>query len=291
VVDDNASDDDVEADRGESSRTQVILQAGQRYEVILREVNKPPDGTGLSRLFNWTEALPGGNAQNAALAAGARAQKVSTFLLCMQSASELTSMYQVIARRVEVFGQREAPCYAELADARVGTAPGYERLSRGSLLFVCVDTQLLLARGGFRILWHQACSGTYLIFLFFAVITMYNPSGGKAICHGWVGSATNIAALSYLLVQTFEHRWGRSFDGIHGNCRPLGTLSYIHIFSDAALRATSSSQCTFGAGFRTFKIDAPLMSIFNELSAGLPKIDQARIQLKSRRRKAFSEDP
>jgi hypothetical protein len=74
-------DEDTDSETGEDvetrRRSQAVMQAGQRFETILREVNKPSDGTGLSRLFHWTGSLPGGNAQNALLAANDKARRVS----------------------------------------------------------------------------------------------------------------------------------------------------------------------------------------------------------------------
>jgi hypothetical protein len=114
---------------------------------------------------------------------------------------------------------------------------------------------------------------------------MYSASGGKAVRHGWVGSATNIAILSYLLVQTFEHRWASSFNGHHGNCLALSTLSFAHISSDMVLTTIPPSSCILGEGYRTVEVDAPSMMVFNELHRCLPAIREARNELARRRRK------
>jgi hypothetical protein len=55
------------------------LELRRRLDALLREVNKPSEGTGSDRLFRWTGA-PSGNTANAALAAGQRADRVNSFL-------------------------------------------------------------------------------------------------------------------------------------------------------------------------------------------------------------------
>jgi hypothetical protein len=59
------------------SRSRAIFQLGNRYEAILREVNKPSEGSGISRIFHWTGSTPrAGNSFNAALVAGQKATQV-----------------------------------------------------------------------------------------------------------------------------------------------------------------------------------------------------------------------
>jgi hypothetical protein len=60
-------------------RSQTAAQLHRRLDALLREVNKPSEGTGSDRLFRWTGALSG-NTANAALAAGQRADRVNSFL-------------------------------------------------------------------------------------------------------------------------------------------------------------------------------------------------------------------
>jgi uncharacterized protein (DUF1778 family) len=64
-------DDDPIAQR----RSRAIRLAAQRYEEILREVNKPSEGSGLDRAFRWTGSVPG-NTANALLASGQKADRV-----------------------------------------------------------------------------------------------------------------------------------------------------------------------------------------------------------------------
>jgi hypothetical protein len=80
-------------------RSRAIVQIGNRYEAILREVNKPSEGSGISRMFHWTgfttTHAASSNALNAAVAAGQRASRVSVHTV------EFVIMHKVIMQKCD----------------------------------------------------------------------------------------------------------------------------------------------------------------------------------------------
>ncbi|KAJ3792586.1 hypothetical protein GGU11DRAFT_693235, partial [Lentinula aff. detonsa] len=54
------------------------------------------------------------------------------------------------------------------------------------------------------------------------VLALYEPSGGKNVRHGSVDSSTNICALSYLALQTYEPALGNLFRAV----RPKFQMAY-----------------------------------------------------------------
>ncbi|KAJ6611423.1 hypothetical protein B0H10DRAFT_1809601, partial [Mycena sp. CBHHK59/15] len=56
------------------------------------------------------------------------------------------------------------------------------------------------------------------------VLTMYSKNSGKAGAHSWVSACDSISALSYIVVQVYQHSYRQQFKVTHCNDVALGTL-------------------------------------------------------------------
>ncbi|KAK0197786.1 hypothetical protein F5146DRAFT_1016763, partial [Armillaria mellea] len=64
---------------------------------------------------------------------------------------------------------------------------------------------------------------------------MYSKSAGKGANHSWVSSIESIGAVSYLVVQTYEHLNQRTFQQVHHQFAPMGLSRIAHLLSNSFL--------------------------------------------------------
>ncbi|KAJ7217530.1 hypothetical protein C8J57DRAFT_1537654 [Mycena rebaudengoi] len=161
-------------------------------QAIVRRDQDRGISTGLSRSVRWTGAIPAPQAAKTGNAA-------NTELAATGRASAR------VKRRRTIFTKLK--CVATIAEAGVGSS---RPLAPNCYAFAMNGSELVLVR----------------------VVTMYSKSGGTAGVHAWVPSADNIGALSYLLVQIYQHSYRRQFRMLH---RALGTFQFEHLPSNSIL--------------------------------------------------------
>jgi hypothetical protein len=66
-----------------------------------------------------------------------------------------------------------------------------------------------------------------------SVLTMYEKSGTKGAKHSWTSSVTSIGAISYLVVQCYQHTRQRQFQALE--CVVTWTTQFTHLPSLAFL--------------------------------------------------------
>ena len=72
-------------------------------------------------------------------------------------------------------------------------------------------------------------------------MTMYSQSGGKGNTHAWLSDSTNIGAISYLVVQTYEYAYHRNFRTVHQRNAVLHVPIYALLPSDRFLRILTAA--------------------------------------------------
>ena len=113
---------------------------------------------------------------------------------------------------------------------------------------------------------------------------MYSQSGGKGSAHPWLSDSTNIGAISYLVVQTYEYGYHRNFRTVHQRNAALHTGTYALLPSDQFLRTLVATP-TLSQDNRTLTLDDKHLQIFNELRGKLQDILMAIKAIVSARKK------
>ena len=103
---------------------------------------------------------------------------------------------------------------------------------------------------------------------------MYSQSGGKGSTHAWLSDSTNIGAISYLVVQTYEYAYRRNFRTVHQRNATLHVATYALLPSDRFLR-TLTTIPTLSQDGRTLTLDDTQFQIFNELQGKLQELLRA----------------
>ena len=104
---------------------------------------------------------------------------------------------------------------------------------------------------------------------------MYSQSGGKGSTHAWLSDSTNIGAISYLVVQTYEYAYRRNFRTVHDQRNTaLHVGTYALLPSDRFLR-TLTTIPTLSQDGRTLTLDDTQFQIFNELQGKLQELLRA----------------
>ena len=118
---------------------------------------------------------------------------------------------------------------------------------------------------------------------------MYSQSGGKGSAHAWLSDSTNIGAISYLVVQTYEYGYHRNFRTIHQRNAALHTGTYALLPSDRFLRTLSvDTTPILSQDGRTLTLDDKNLQIFNELRGKLQDILMAVNAIVAARKKGRS---
>jgi hypothetical protein len=119
---------------------------------------------------------------------------------------------QLLKKRHQAIMKFKLPMAIGLQDARVSSkAPlqcaGQESKASG-FAFVLFNNQILLGQGKNYLL------PTVLLVYVSTVLSVYAKLGGKNGTHSWVSDSSNIAAVSYVPMQIFEHMIGPQFRAI-----------------------------------------------------------------------------
>ena len=103
---------------------------------------------------------------------------------------------------------------------------------------------------------------------------MYSQSGGKGSAHAWLSDSTNIGAISYLVVQTYEYAYHRNFRTVHQRNAALHVGTYVLLPSDRFLRTLTATP-TLSQDGRTLTLDDTQLQIFNDLQEKIQDILRA----------------
>jgi hypothetical protein len=103
---------------------------------------------------------------------------------------------------------------------------------------------------------------------------MYSQSGGKGSMHAWLSDSTNIGAISYLVVQTYEYAYHHNFRTVHQRNAALHVGTYVLLPSDRFL-CTLTATPTLSQDGRTLTLDDTQLQIFNDLQGKLQAISRA----------------
>ena len=115
---------------------------------------------------------------------------------------------------------------------------------------------------------------------------MYSQSGGKGNTHAWLSDSTNIGAISYLVVQTYEYAYHRNFRTVHQRNAALHVPTYALLPSDRFLRIlTAAPGPTFSQDGRMLNLNDTEIKVFNQLQAKLQDILKAAKAIIGARRK------
>ncbi|KAJ6484572.1 hypothetical protein DFH09DRAFT_949266, partial [Mycena vulgaris] len=116
------------------------------------------------------------------------------------------------------------------------------------------------------------------------VITMYSKNGGKAGAHSWTPTGESIGALSFVILQVYEHEYRRHFRIIPHRAAALGTIRFEHLPANSFLALLPKDE-----GVKTFhnhvEIGVRAHKIFEELVSEKELLAKAVLSLNTVRRK------
>ncbi|KAK6992640.1 hypothetical protein R3P38DRAFT_3430332 [Favolaschia claudopus] len=169
---------------------------------------------------------------------------------------------EAVKRRRDVC--KALKCISRVAEAGVSSS---SPLGAGLYGFVMVGSEIFLAR----------------------VVTMYSKNGGKAGAHSWVPTCESIGALSYILVQLYQHSYRRQFKFQDRNYRELGTLRFTHLPSNSFLFLLPQGDLKNAEPIAEFRdhleIGRKAYAVFEELDAERELLAKAVASLNTVRRK------
>ncbi|KAJ6609547.1 hypothetical protein B0H10DRAFT_1813588, partial [Mycena sp. CBHHK59/15] len=119
------------------------------------------------------------------------------------------------------------------------------------------------------------------------VITMYSRSGGKTGAHSWTPACESIGALSYILVQTYQHSHWRQFK-ITPVRRGLGTIRFAHLPSNSFLVLVPPEDEAVKIFRAHIEIGVRAHGIFEQLAAEKEVLAKSVASLNTVRRKGKS---
>ena len=100
---------------------------------------------------------------------------------------------------------------------------------------------------------------------------MYSQSGGKGSAHAWLSDSTNIGAISYLVVWTYEYGYHRNFRTVHHRNAVLHVGTFALLPSDQFL-CTLAVTPTLSQDSRMLTLNDKHFQIFNELQGNFQDI-------------------
>ncbi|KAJ6471521.1 hypothetical protein C8R45DRAFT_1165330 [Mycena sanguinolenta] len=219
----------------------------QKMQAIVRRDQDRGSSAGLNRTVRWT-----GTASSASPPASKTGNSANAELAASGRANE------AVKRRRTIFGK--VKCLSRVAEAGVGKSL---ELTTGLYGFVMLGSEIFLAR----------------------VITMYSKNGGKAGAHSWAPTCDTIGALSYLLVQLYQHSYGRQFKYTNRNYAALGTLRFAHLPWNSFLFLLPQAGGAVANFQNQVEIDQTAQRIFAELIAEKEPLAKAVASLNTVRRK------
>ncbi|KAJ6487065.1 hypothetical protein DFH09DRAFT_1457048 [Mycena vulgaris] len=222
----------------------------RQMQAIIRQDQERGSSTGLNRKVRWTGDATSaskpkvGNAANAELAASGRSK-------------------EAIKRRRLIFANIK--CLSTVAEARIGSSSDHT-MEDGCYGFAMIDEYLPETETGN------------------SVITMYSKNGGKAGAHSWTPTGESIGALSFVIVQVYEHEYRRHFKIIPHRAAALGTIRFEHLPANSFLALLPKDE-----GVKTFhnhvEIGVRAHKIFEELVSEKELLAKAVSSLNTVRRK------
>jgi hypothetical protein len=116
---------------------------------------------------------------------------------------------------------------------------------------------------------------------------MYSKNGGKAGAHAWVPTCDTIGALSYMVVQVYQHSYRRQFKLVNRNYAALGTLRFAHLPSNSFLFLLPQGKDTEAVKVFRDHVEIGVMAqrVFDELRAEKEMLGKAVASLNTVRRK------
>ncbi|KAJ7433410.1 hypothetical protein FB451DRAFT_1064410 [Mycena latifolia] len=116
------------------------------------------------------------------------------------------------------------------------------------------------------------------------VVTMYSKNGGKAGAHAWSSTSESIGALSFIVVQVFEHEFRRHFKIIPHSAASLGTLRFEHLPANSFLALLPKDE-TIKTFHNHVEVGLRAHKIFEELTSEKEALAKAVASLNTVRRK------
>jgi hypothetical protein len=226
-----------------------------------------------------------GNSANAAAVATASAAAVS-HIVTEKFQPNLTPIAsnQLLKRRRETFNKFNVP--QEIGEARISKiAPlcgaAVANSTNGSGYgFVIVDQQIMLGKGGYLVFFYAL----YTVDLINAVMAIYSKSAGKSGKHGLVSDVTNIAAVSNIPIQLFEHFIGVQFRAHHaGQTFHMKTFDVLPSLSFLCTLDSTPAVIDNGHSLKISQLD---WSLFKSLKDSSSRIVNAIAMLNTRAKKS-----
>ena len=103
---------------------------------------------------------------------------------------------------------------------------------------------------------------------------MYSQSGGKGSAHAWLSDSTNIGAISYLVVHTYEYGYHRNFRTLHQRNATLHVGTYALLPSDQFIHTLTATP-TLSQDGQTSLMILTQLQIFNDLQENFQDILRA----------------
>jgi len=94
---------------------------------------------------------------------------------------------------------------------------------------------------------------------------MYSKNGRKAGAHSWVADTGNIGALSYIVMQLYQHSHCRQFKMVHHLHTGLGTFRFGHLPSNSFLTLILAATGAVAMFQTHIKVGVAGMKIYKEL--------------------------
>jgi hypothetical protein len=119
---------------------------------------------------------------------------------------------------------------------------------------------------------------------------MYSKGAGKGGKHSWVNKETNIASVSNVSVQLWEHWTNRDFRSIVKNTASHYAYRYAHIPSQRVLYVATSNERLEGATLERIRLTNSLFGIWERIQAELPRVTSVVAGLLRKSRSVDDDD-
>ncbi|THH21626.1 hypothetical protein EUX98_g8318 [Antrodiella citrinella] len=234
-----------------------------KLHAVLKEHQDTAATTGAGRGLRWIKSAAGGQESGTTLTTGNSGNAVLAATDSATSASK---------RRVTLFTKAQVPHQLDICNARVTKVRP-------------------VTVGDFGIVW--TTSGLMLGH----ILTMYSKSGFLNGKHQAVTQSTNVSALSYISVQTFQctARYTKLFSSIPDSTSLLQTKHFAHIPSHMFLTLLSSKPTPTDtslqetAARRTYKMTEVDFDLYLSLSSNIESFDRATTLFRGRKRVVDTE--
>ncbi|KAG8715662.1 hypothetical protein FRC08_010297 [Ceratobasidium sp. 394] len=168
---------------------------------------------------------------------------------------------EALKARVRAFKEAKLTLGAVLG---TGAVTGLNPIQTGSYAFVIFDKQVWFAE----------------------VLTMYSKGGGKVGKHGWVNKQANLASVSNVLVQLWEHWMDNDFFSVPKRTAAHYAKRYAHLRSQHILYVLSPNEKLELQTDQVIRLNSALSKTWKVLNHEREKIRLVVEDLLRRRRKA-----